>query len=308
MRKLIPFVLLVAALSGFYYFRFLRKPLLSPQKAAEKAIEFINKNMLQGATASLVNVSEEGGVYKFRLKINEQEFDSYVTKDGKLLFTQGIDLNQQPQVAGAQEQKEIPKTDKPEVKLFVMSFCPYGNQAEEIAKPVVDLLKDVVDIEVRYVIYENYGSGYPEYCLDKEKKYCSMHGINEFNQDIRELCVYRQQKDKFWDFVLGVNKDCSVSDVETCWKKVAQKTGINAAAVSACQKTNAAKFAEEEKQLNKKYEVSGSPTLVINGVQYTGPRTSEDYKKAICGAFNNPPEVCNQTLSSSTSAASGGCQ
>lgn len=50
-------------------------------------------------------------------------------------------------------------------------------------------------------------------------------------------------------------------------------------------------------------------TLVINGVQYTGGRTSEGYKQAICEAFNSPPEACGQTLGSETSSPAGGtCQ
>ena len=42
--------------------------------------------------------------------------------------------------------QEITKTDKPNVELFVMSFCPYGVQAETAMKPVVDLLGDSADI------------------------------------------------------------------------------------------------------------------------------------------------------------------
>ena len=78
---------------------------LSPQQAAEKAIDYINQNLLeQGTTASLVNVAEENGVYKFRLKIGDQEYDSYITKNGKLLFAEGIYLEKvsetQPKAQG----------------------------------------------------------------------------------------------------------------------------------------------------------------------------------------------------------------
>jgi len=299
---------LLVVIAGVAYFRFWRKPGLSPQQAGDKAIAYINQNLVQGASASLMNVSEEAGVYKIHFKIQEREWDAYVTKDGKYLFPEVFKIEEKPQTS---QQKEIPKSEKPEVKLFVMSFCPYGNQAEEVVKPVVDLLGKVVEIEPRYVISENYASGYPAFCLDKENKYCSMHGINELNQDIREICVYKNQKDKFWDFVLEVNKSCSVENVETCWKEAASKTGVNVNAVLACQRENSQKYAAEEKELNKKYNVSGSPTLVINGVQFddSGRRTPEDYKKAICGAFENPPKECETVLGSETQApAGGGCQ
>ena len=66
---------------------------LSSQEIAEKAINYINQNMLQeDTTASLLSVGEENGVYKIHLKIGEEEYDSYATKDGKFLFPEGYNL------------------------------------------------------------------------------------------------------------------------------------------------------------------------------------------------------------------------
>jgi len=179
--------------------------LLSAEEVAKKAIDYINENFLRGnAKAELVSVSDENGLYRLQLKIGDREYTSYVTKNGKLLFPEAIDLV-------PPEPKEIPKTQKPDVKLFVMSFCPFGNQAEEMLMPVVDLLKDKADIELHYIIYSNYASGYPDYCLDKENKYCSMHGIGELHQDVRELCVWKYQRDKFWDFVKEINENTSAN-------------------------------------------------------------------------------------------------
>ena len=62
------------------------------QKVAQKAIDFINTNLLQGQTATLGTVKETSGVYEFQLKLGTQEYTSYVTKDGKYLFTSGIDM------------------------------------------------------------------------------------------------------------------------------------------------------------------------------------------------------------------------
>lgn len=304
-------VLLVAG--GFFYKNyFQRSQVLSSQEAGEKAIAYINENILQGVSASLMDVGDEGGVYKIHFKIGEREYDSYVTKDGRLLFPEAIDLGKTPEGAGEQAtQGDIPQADKPEVMLFVMSFCPYGNQAEDVMKPVVELLGETVKIELHYIIYENYASGYPDYCLDEENKYCSMHGINELNQNIREMCVYQNQPEKFWNFLDEVNRSCNVQIVEECWEDAAQKMGVDVNSVKECQTENATKFAQQEKELNEKYEVAGSPDLVINGVHYRGGRTPEAYKKAICDAFNHPPDACEQTLESSapsSSSGSGGCQ
>jgi thiol-disulfide isomerase/thioredoxin len=115
--------------------------LLTSQQAAEKAINYINQNLLQqGTTASLVSVAEEKGIYKFRLKVANQEYDSYVTKDGKLLFTeQGIDLDKEqnnPEETVKQEgttignfsvsQDEVCKeNEKPIVYFFGSNSCPH---------------------------------------------------------------------------------------------------------------------------------------------------------------------------------------
>jgi len=59
--------------------------------------------------------------------------------------------------------------------------------------------------------------------------------------------------------------------------------------------------------LAEQYGVTGSPTLIINGVEYSGSRSSEAYKQAICDAFTTAPSECSQTLSETSSTATGGC-
>ena len=43
------------------------------------------------------------------------------------------------------------KNSKPEFNFFVMSFCPYGNQIEDVIKPIASLLKNKADIHPRYI-------------------------------------------------------------------------------------------------------------------------------------------------------------
>ncbi len=83
--------------AGFYFYQ--NQNNLSLKEAADKAINFINLNIDKGATASLLSVSQEGNVYKIHLKINEAEYDSYITKDGKFLFPSGFNLEEQQPTA-----------------------------------------------------------------------------------------------------------------------------------------------------------------------------------------------------------------
>ncbi len=75
---------------------------LSAQEAADKAIAFVNKNIEEGAAASSVQVAEKGPFYQTSLKINETQYESYITKDGKLLFPSGINLEEPVQEETAQ--------------------------------------------------------------------------------------------------------------------------------------------------------------------------------------------------------------
>lgn len=285
---------------------------LPPEEVAEKAINFINNVALQGqAVANLLETSEESGLYKIKIEIEGQEYESYVTKDGKFLFPQGTKITEEssnPETSEVPEGVESPKSDNPQVQLFVMSYCPYGNQAEELMVPVGELLGDKADIKLHYVIYSNYGDGGPDYCLDKEAKYCSMHGIQELNQDVREFCVQKYQKDKLWDFIKAANSSCNYQNVDSCWENVAKGIGVDVAKVKSCQKNEALDILAQELALNQKYGVRGSPTLVINDKEYQGARDSEAYKQAICSAFNSPPGECSQALDSEGGSVSGGCE
>ncbi len=56
------------------------------------------------------------------------------------------------------------------------------------------------------------------------------------------------------------------------------------------------------KEDNIKYDLKGSPNLIINGKKMLSGRDSESLLKLICSAFNNPPEECNVKLSSTNQA------
>jgi len=310
--SLIPLLVLIALLLAVNIFYPVSKRIpgaLSQGKAVQKAMDFINNVALNGQTAaSLLETTEESGLYKIRLKIQDQEYDSYVTKDAKLLFGPGTNIAEQSAEQSNAGAQEFPKSDIPQVQLFVMSFCPYGNEAEELMMPVVDLLKDKADIKLHYVIYSNYQGGGEEYCMDKESQYCSMHGIQEVNQDVRELCVQKYQGDKFWNFVKQINASCTAQNVDTCWGGIVSKAGVDVNKIKTCQKNEAIALLKSEVELGKTYSISGSPQLIINGTEFNGSRSAESFKAAICSAFNSQPSECLQTLSTEGDSVSGGCE
>ncbi len=231
------------------------------------------------------------------------DFPFYLNSDGTKLFTRYIPLE-------PEKTPEPKKSDKPNVLLFTMAFCPYGNQAENNIEPALKLLSKDINFEAHYVIYGGgqYKKMWDKYCLTKEAKYCSMHGVGELHQDIRELCVNKYYPNKYWSFVLSVNKNCDASNVDKCWEKWAKNEGLDINKIKTCQEKEASSLLEKEVSLNKQYKVQGSPTLIINGENYRGKRTPEAYKQAVCNAFNNPPQECQTKLSDESVGPEGSCQ
>ncbi|MEM4260377.1 MAG: thioredoxin domain-containing protein [Candidatus Woesearchaeota archaeon] len=197
---------------------------------------------------------------------------------------------------------------KPQIDFFVMSYCPYGNQAEEGIEGAYQILKDKAIFIPRYVIYSNYGGGSSNYCIDSGK-YCSMHGIQELNQDIRELCVYNNDGiDAWFKFALAMNTKCNAQNADTCWENVAKDLGLDTVKIKNCQETQGISLSKQQKELNDVLDVSGSPTIFINGESYSGGRAPSDFLAAICAKFDQKPIECNSVVpSTTTTTPTGGC-
>lgn len=136
---------------------------LSTNEISEKVINFINENILQGqAAASLIEIVEENGLYKVKIKIGEEEFDSYVTKDGKLLFPQVIDMESSSS-ASEEENEEVVSTignfliskdeicredGKPIIYFFGSENCPHCTWEH----PVIEKVAKDFD---GYVLFHN---------------------------------------------------------------------------------------------------------------------------------------------------------
>ncbi|MEM4366917.1 MAG: hypothetical protein QW035_02185 [Candidatus Anstonellales archaeon] len=223
-----------------------------------------------------------------------QEITFYFTQ--KYNFVPQGPVNLKEVLDQIKQQFVIPTAEKPVVKLFIMSYCPYGNIAENAIKDVILLLDNKIDFEPVYIISGSNGN------------YQSLHGVNELNQDIREKLIYKEYGSKVWmEYVYAVNAQCSLDTIETCWKEVADSMGIDSSKIQQRYDSEFNAIADEEVQKTISYQVTGSPTLLINGKPYNGQRSASAYLEGICSGFNNPPSECSAELSGATSAPSGSC-
>ncbi len=279
---------------------------IGPDVASSKAIDYINTQLLKGAAnAELQEVNELDQLYKMKISIRGQEFSSYITKDGRYLFPQGIDLKEKemglngkstdsapttPTGKATADCSETPKKAKPELEVFVMSHCPYGTQVEKGLLPVLKLLKDKISFKLRFVYY-------------------AMHGDVEVNEELRQYCIQKEQEDKLLDYL-----ECFLNDgnSESCLTS----TKIDLAKLESCVASADKEFEVSknlndqsswlsgrfplvniDKALNEKYGIRGSPSLVINGKKLNSGRDSASLLAAICCAFDEKPPECEEALS-----------
>lgn len=269
-------------------------------EAAKAKVEKLIQD--SGGTATVKEVTEDGDLYKIVVSANGQDQPVYITKDGTKFIQQAIsfeDIEKQKTEAKKQKEelnKEIPKTDKPEVNLYVMSFCPYGNKAEDTLKSVYNLLKNKVDFNFHYIVTAD------------GDKITSLHGQPEVDQNEREACVLKNYgKDQWINFATYVNTNCG-SDGK-CWETGTKSLGIDAAKISACVTSSGAELMKTDASASDAAGASGSPTMIINGQQTQAVYqygNSEAYKKVICGAFNTAPEECSKVLGAETTTSEGG--
>ncbi|MFH1229527.1 MAG: hypothetical protein V1678_03835 [Candidatus Aenigmatarchaeota archaeon] len=283
----------------------------SQNQIANKTVGFINTNIISGGGNATVDaVSVVSGMVNVTVLYQGRQIPVYATEDGKYLILPGagvIDMDvpipaaQEP----TQQPQQTPKSDKPTVQLFVMAFCPYGMQAETAMKPAIDLLGTKADIQVRFIATV---SGTTPDSVQ------SLHGAPEAQEDLRQVCIMKYYDQKtFWNYVTTINANCSSSYRDSavydpCWKNAATKAGIDSSKIDTCSKgAEGVALLKADADLSSSKGVSGSPTLIINGVTFSGARTPDGYKQGICSAFTTSPSECSQNLSTTGTAASGNC-
>ena len=290
------YIAIIVVLAALLIFTFMYKSQqttnyekISPEQAKEKAVNLIqelvsrNNPAMKNISIDVESIKEVGGIYEMNYSVMGQKAPPlYISLDGKYIYPQRIPTNLElPETQQPQEQNtEIPKSDRPKVELFVMSYCPYGTQMEKAYIPVMKLLGDKADMSVKFVNY-------------------AMHGEKETEENLRQYCIETEQNDKYIDYLTcfiensGDYEKClndnniDKTSLESCMNRVDEEYKITG---------NYPKFPIYD-DLNKQYGVQGSPTLVINGQKVQVARSPEAVKEAVCNAFNNPPEECNTKLS-----------
>ena len=281
-----------------------------PDARAQEAVSYIRANLIgSGDSISLLNVTEESGVYRiataFSSSRGNRTIDVFMTKDGKLLFPAGYPLDPAaattpaaPVATTASAAKtcaDISKQDTPVLEAFVVSYCPYGRQMQEVLVNISETVPTLAaHIKVRYIGEVSNGTVQ------------SMHGPTEAAENLRQICIREEQPDRYWKYV-----SCFLSSgsSDACVKG----SGVDSSKLDQCtgDATRGLRYAEKDFALSDSYGVQGSPALVLNGQTVSefdfGGRTPEAVKSLLCCGFNTTPASCAITLSGTQGTAQGNC-
>jgi hypothetical protein len=271
-------------------------PAYGQAAVVSRVVDYINAMPGISSSVSLVSSHALDDIYNITLLSNGNQVPAYATMDGVYLLLSPVhDLNKSPYEDSTPPAQSIPKSDRPIVQLYVMSLCPYGVQAENYLKPVVDQLGSVADFSVHYIA---------SVVGTTPASVQSMHGAVEAQEDLRQVCIINQySKSAFWYYVSYLNANCfgiysDASAYDACWRSAAANAGISPAELEVCSGgATGVSLLKTDVDMTSSKGIAGSPTLVINGVDYTGARSTEDYRKAVCSAFNAMPPQCGQTSS-----------
>lgn len=259
-----------------------------------------------GTVVNGVNkLKAESGLYSFELDLTlsgqKQTFTSYITKDGKIFFVSGTKTgelkgtaSQETGEAATLTCKDVKKSDTPKVTAFVVANCPYGLQMQRVMnKAITEQPALAASFDVRYIGAIENG------------KITSMHGDEEAQENLRQICIREEQKTLYWPYVSCYMKAAGQS--ASCLAS----TGVNVGNVNACmadaKRGNA--YAQKDFDLAGKFTINSSPTLLVNDSQIVsefdfGGRTADALKQVSCCASNKEASYCQTALSTDAMAAS----
>ena len=175
------------------------------------------------------------------------------------LHTKDVDHSREPMNLEELLASRIVRMGKPTLELFVMSYCPFGVQAEEKIIPIVKKFGDQIDFKLRFIAGEK-----ETISLNDITPFTSLHGYPEVAENIRQLLIAQEYPDLYLDYIL-----CRGKKLDKSWEDCAEKLGID---LTKIQKLFETPETEQLFRNNiKRAEALGiraSPTILVDNHQF----------------------------------------
>ena len=154
----------------------------------------------------------------------------------------------------------IARMGKPTLELFVMSYCPFGVQAEEKIIPIVKEFGDAIDFKLQFIAQEKETPSPQDIT-----PFTSLHGYPEVAENIRQLLIAQEHPDKYLDYIL-----CRGKKLDKSWEDCAEKLGIDVEKIQAL--FDAPEVSEQLFRENIQHAaalgIRASPTILVDGHQF----------------------------------------
>ena len=175
------------------------------------------------------------------------------------LHSEDVDHSREPMNLEELLASRIARVGKPTVELFVMSYCPFGVQAEEKIIPIVKKFGDAIDFKLQFIAQEK-----EEPSAQEITPFTSLHGYPEVAENIRQLLIAEAYPDKYLDYIL-----CRGKKLDKSWEACAQKLGIDVAKIQALfDAPEAEQLFRENIKRAAEIGVRASPTILVDGHKF----------------------------------------
>ena len=147
---------------------------------------------------------------------------------------------------------------KPDVELFVMSYCPYGVQAEQELLPFLETYGDTIDFKLRFIVGKEEASAEN---AGEDIRFTSLHGETELIENKRQMVIAELYPEKLFDYLL-----CRADHLQEAWVNCAKDVGLDVGRIAeAVEAEKLTVKLVKEIQRKEALNIKGSPTLVIDG-------------------------------------------
>ena len=175
------------------------------------------------------------------------------------LHTKDVDHSRPPMNLEELLASRVSRIGKPTLELFVMSYCPYGVQAEEQLIPIVKKFGDKINFRMQFIAEEKEASSTQDIT-----PFVSLHGYLEVAENIRQLLIAEEYPDRYLDYIL-----CRGKKLDKSWEDCAQKLGIDVAKIQALFDTpEAEQLFRENIERAAALGIKASPTILIDGHKF----------------------------------------
>lgn len=176
------------------------------------------------------------------------------------LHTKDVNHSREPMNLEELLESRIERMGKPTLELFVMSYCPFGIQAEESIIPIVKKFGDEIDFKLQFIAEEK-----DELSSQYMTPFISLHGYPEVAENIRQLLIAKEYPERYLDYIL-----CRGKKLNKSWEDCAKKKGIDVEKIQRLFDTpEAEQLLRESIKRSAELGIKASPTILVDGHKFT---------------------------------------